>query len=125
MNIIKAGNLPPPKITDIYIGECSNCHLQVEGLRWETFPGDLGDKYYRCTTEGCNHNIKMTQKVLKVSDKKKYTIIYNVMGGRGNMKYTVTKFERVETDNLIALIEAKYNDSIQLVFLGWPQMEGE
>jgi hypothetical protein len=112
-------------LSDIYVGECSNCHLQVEGLRWETFPGDLGYKYYRCTTEGCNHNIKMTQKVLKVSEKKKYTIVYNVMGGRGNMKYTVTKFERVETDNLIALIEYKYSDSIQFVFLGWPQVEGE
>ena len=63
MKIIKKGILPPPKITDIYIGECSKCHCEIEGSKEECYPSDDGTKwYYPCNTIGCKRDIEMLPK---------------------------------------------------------------
>jgi hypothetical protein len=57
---------------------------------------------------------------------KRYTIIYGVPVGRANMRATLIKFDRVETNNLKDLIEEdKYNGAVAYIFEGWPILEGE
>lgn len=57
---------------------------------------------------------------------KKYTIVYAVFFNVGSHRHSTTRFDRVETDNLSALLEQdKYNANTWLVFEGWPKLEGE
>jgi hypothetical protein len=57
---------------------------------------------------------------------KRYTIIFGVPVGRGNMHATAIKFDRVETNNLKSLIEQdKYCGNVAFIFEGWPILEGE
>ena len=57
---------------------------------------------------------------------KKYTIIYAETGQRGSHSYSITRHDRVETDNLKTFLESdKYNANVYMVFEGWPKLEGE
>jgi hypothetical protein len=57
---------------------------------------------------------------------KKYTIVYGEWLQTGSHSNTITKFDRVETDNLRELIkDDRYSCSIWFIFEGWPELEGE
>jgi hypothetical protein len=51
---------------------------------------------------------------------KKYTIVYGHYFQTGTHTSSVTRFDRVETDNLIELLKSdKYNCAVWFVFDGW------
>ena len=57
---------------------------------------------------------------------KKYTIVYTVLVGCGNMRKTVVQFDRIETDDLSKFISGeKYDGVVSIIFEGWPKQEGE
>ena len=57
---------------------------------------------------------------------KKYTIIYSVFSQYGSHTNSITRYNRVETDNLTKLLEDdKYSANVWFVFEGWPKLEGE
>jgi hypothetical protein len=55
--------------------------------------------------------------------KKKYTIIFSEFVTRGNMRSSIVKFARVETDNLPELMKAEEYSNTNFVFVGWPDLE--
>ena len=56
---------------------------------------------------------------------RKYTIVYSHTGGSIN-RWAVTKFDRVQTTDLKALLASeKYDAYTWFVFEGWPKQEGE
>lgn len=56
----------------------------------------------------------------------KYTIIYSETFHIGSHTCSVTKYARVDTDDLPALLnEDKYKGGLWFVFEGWPKLEGE
>ena len=56
---------------------------------------------------------------------KKYTIVYADTKMIGSHMNSITKFDRVETDDLAKLLEEEYDGAIWFVFEGWPKQEGE
>lgn len=53
--------------------------------------------------------------------KKKYTIVYGDWFSRGSVRCSITKYDRVETDNLSKLIkeDTKYSGNVWFIFDGW------
>lgn len=57
---------------------------------------------------------------------KKYTIVYGYMFRAGSHSHSITKYDRVETDDLKSVIaEPKYDNNIWFIFEGHPKLEGE
>lgn len=57
---------------------------------------------------------------------KKYTIVYSECGNRGSVRFAITKFDRVLTNDLKAVLASeKYDAYTWFVFEGWPKQEGE
>ena len=57
---------------------------------------------------------------------KKYTIVYGIWGQCGSHRYSCTRFDYVETDNLKKFIQQeKYDANVWFIFEGWPKLEGE
>ena len=56
---------------------------------------------------------------------KKYTIIFSESWMTGSHRNSVTRFDRVETDDLRRLLKKEYVGNAWFVFEGWPRLEGE
>jgi hypothetical protein len=73
-----------------------------------------------------NENVPVIRNINKPLGKLKYTVVYGEWYSRGSMRGSVTKFDRVETEDLAMLLKnEKYDGNVWFVFEGWPLQEGE
>lgn len=57
---------------------------------------------------------------------KKYTIVYNKFWSTGSHCQSITRFDRIETDDLAKFImQEKYNGKWCFIFEEWPKEERE
>lgn len=73
-----------------------------------------------------NESVPVIRNINKPLGKLKYTVVYSEWHHRGSMRGSMTRFDRVKTEDLAMLLkDEKYDGNVWFVFEGWPLQEGE